>query len=79
MELIVAFLVSLAVQGIKYLLKLWRIEASRAGKIVVAGIVSLIAAAAYVALVQVGYWETVLKVLVAAAGIHGLILQHFED
>ena len=76
MEIVAGFLVSLAVQIIKQSAMIE--EIGKYGTIVMAGVVSLCAAAIYVALVQVGYWETALKILMVAAGAHNLILRQFE-
>jgi len=76
MELVAGFLVSIAVQIIK------KAEMSeplgKYGTIMIAAAVSMAAATVYVALVQVGYWETAIKILMVAAGAHNLILRQFE-
>lgn len=74
MEIVAAIGVSLVVQVIKK----WAKPENKLATIGILVAVSLIGAGVYEFLVASGYWETVLKVLVEAAGIYTLIIKQLD-
>lgn len=73
-ELLAGLLVSLVVQAIKHLLP----NLARFWVYVLVVGLSLLAALVHFLLVHLGYWEGVLYILTAAAGIHNLIWRRLE-
>lgn len=72
MELIIGAAVSLLIQWLKE-----RMGTSEWGTLGILFLVSVLAAAVYTYLVNVGLWETVYNVLVTAGAFYAFIIQRF--
>lgn len=73
MEIFIAAIVSVVVQGVKKIFK-----TSIFGTTLTLLILSLFAGWAIVALQNAGYWESVIQIGAMSAGVWALILKRFE-
>lgn len=72
MEIILGVFASLLTQWLK------KYGSSEYHTLAILGVISLALAGIYAALVAIGYWETVVSILIVAGVIYTFIIQRFE-